>query len=62
MYPPTNESLKVTAHHEDLLEQAAGVGELSGSLLNVREGLDALDSSLEQCAPTACRHHPTVLI
>lgn len=38
----------VTAHHEDLLEQAAGVGELSGSLQTVREGLDALDSSLEK--------------
>ncbi|KAH9023597.1 Golgi transport complex subunit 5-domain-containing protein [Lactarius deliciosus] len=38
----------VTTHHEDLLEQAAGVGELSGSLQNVREGLDALDSSLEK--------------
>ena len=43
-------NLKVTAHHEDLLEQAAGVGELSGSLQTVREGLDALDSSLEKCA------------
>ncbi|KAH8993456.1 Golgi transport complex subunit 5-domain-containing protein [Lactarius akahatsu] len=38
----------VTTHHEDLLEQAAGVGELSGSLQTVREGLDALDSSLEK--------------
>ncbi|KAI0250167.1 Golgi transport complex subunit 5-domain-containing protein [Lactifluus subvellereus] len=38
----------VTAHHEDLLEQAAGVGELSGSLQGVREGLDALDVSLEK--------------
>ncbi|KAH9032641.1 Golgi transport complex subunit 5-domain-containing protein [Lactarius hengduanensis] len=34
----------VTTHHEDLLEQAAGVGELSGSLQTVRDGLDALDS------------------
>lgn len=38
----------VTAHHEDLLEQAAGVGEFSGSLQAVREGLDALDMSLEK--------------
>jgi len=38
----------VTAHHEDLLEQAAGVGEFSGSLLAVREGLDALDVSVEK--------------
>lgn len=38
----------VTAHHEDLLEQAAGVGELSGSLQTVRDGLDTLDSSLEK--------------
>ncbi|KAN0116391.1 Golgi transport complex subunit 5 domain containing protein [Russula decolorans] len=38
----------VTAHHEDLLEQAAGVGEFSGSLQAVREGLDALDVSLEK--------------
>jgi hypothetical protein len=38
----------VTAHHEDLLEQAAGVGEFSGSLQTVREGLDALDASLEK--------------
>ncbi|KAH9018023.1 Golgi transport complex subunit 5-domain-containing protein [Lactarius pseudohatsudake] len=38
----------VTTHHEDLLEQAAGVGELSGSLQTVRDGLDALDSSLEK--------------
>ncbi|KAH9961505.1 Golgi transport complex subunit 5-domain-containing protein [Russula dissimulans] len=38
----------VTAHHEDLLEQAAGVGQVSGSLQAVREGLDALDASLEK--------------
>ncbi|KAH9991771.1 Golgi transport complex subunit 5-domain-containing protein [Russula vinacea] len=38
----------VTAHHEDLLEQAAGVGEFSGSLQTVREGLYALDVSLEK--------------
>ncbi|KAI9456296.1 Golgi transport complex subunit 5-domain-containing protein [Russula earlei] len=38
----------VTVHHEDLLEQAAGVGEVSGSLQAVREGLDALDGSLEK--------------
>ena len=36
-------------HHEDLLEQAAGVEELSGSLQVVRGGLDALDISLEKC-------------
>ncbi|KAH9166239.1 Golgi transport complex subunit 5-domain-containing protein [Lactarius sanguifluus] len=38
----------VITHHEDLLEQAAGVGEISGSLQTVRDGLDALDSSLEK--------------
>ena len=44
-----NESIQVTAHHEDLLEQAAGVGEFSGSLQAVREGLDSLDVSVEKC-------------
>ena len=58
----TKEYVKVTAHHEDLLEQAAGVGELSGSLQTVREGLDELDSSLEKCALTTCHRHPIVLI
>ncbi|KAI0267074.1 Golgi transport complex subunit 5-domain-containing protein [Gloeopeniophorella convolvens] len=38
----------VTTHHEELLEQAAGVGELSGSLQTVKEGLDSLDTSLEK--------------
>ena len=45
--------VQVTAHHEDLLEQAAGVGEFSGSLQAVREGLDALDVSLEKCVYTS---------
>ena len=62
MQLPTKEYAKVTAHHEDLLEQAAGVGELSGSLQTVREGIDALDSSLEKCALTTYHHHPIVLI
>ncbi|KAI0071918.1 hypothetical protein K474DRAFT_1651800 [Panus rudis PR-1116 ss-1] len=38
----------VTTHHEELLVQAAGVGELEGSLNSVRGGLDELDNSLEK--------------
>ncbi|KIY53032.1 hypothetical protein FISHEDRAFT_63466 [Fistulina hepatica ATCC 64428] len=38
----------VSSHHEDLLSQAAGAHELSGSLTSVRAGLDELDSSLEK--------------
>ncbi|KAI0044340.1 hypothetical protein FA95DRAFT_1497209 [Auriscalpium vulgare] len=38
----------VTVHHEGLLEQAASVGELDGSLGTVRSGLEELDASLEK--------------
>lgn len=38
----------VTAHHEELLVQAAGVTELEGSLSSVRNGLNELDSYLEK--------------
>ncbi|KAI0779742.1 Golgi transport complex subunit 5-domain-containing protein [Fomes fomentarius] len=38
----------VTAHHENLLVQAAGVSDLEGSLGSVRTGLNELDSSLEK--------------
>ncbi|KAI0062836.1 hypothetical protein BV25DRAFT_1824872 [Artomyces pyxidatus] len=38
----------VTVHHEGLLVQAAGIGELDGSLSAVRAGLDELDASLEK--------------
>ena len=33
------------------------MGELSGSLQTVREGLDALDSSLEKCVLMTCQRH-----
>ena len=33
------------------------MGELSGSLQTVREGLDALDSSLEKCVLITCQRH-----
>ncbi|KAF7792362.1 hypothetical protein EIP86_003398 [Pleurotus ostreatoroseus] len=38
----------VTAHHEELLVQAAGVTELEGSLSTVRGALSELDGSLEK--------------
>ncbi|CCL99844.1 uncharacterized protein FIBRA_01868 [Fibroporia radiculosa] len=38
----------VTAHHEELLVQAASVTDLEGSLSSVRTGLNELDSSLEK--------------
>lgn len=38
----------VTAHHEELLQRAAGVNNLSGSLTSVRRGLDDINSSLEK--------------
>jgi len=40
--------LKVTTHHEELLEQAAGVNDLAGSLTSVRHGLNDLDTSLDK--------------
>lgn len=39
----------MTAHHEELLEQAAGVNDLAGSLTSVRHGLNDLDTSLDKC-------------
>ncbi|THV06795.1 hypothetical protein K435DRAFT_711109 [Dendrothele bispora CBS 962.96] len=38
----------VTAHHEDLLSQAASAGQLSGSLTSVRTRLNDLDSSVDK--------------
>jgi HPt (histidine-containing phosphotransfer) domain-containing protein len=38
----------VSAHHEDLLAQAASASALSGSLTSVRAGLNDLDASLEK--------------
>jgi len=38
----------VVAHHEELLVQAAGMTDLGGSLLSVRNGLNELDTSLEK--------------
>ncbi|KAG1746115.1 Golgi transport complex subunit 5-domain-containing protein [Suillus lakei] len=38
----------VTAHHEELLQRAAGVNNLSGSLTSVRRGLNDVDASLEK--------------
>ncbi|KAG1731465.1 Golgi transport complex subunit 5-domain-containing protein [Suillus paluster] len=38
----------VTTHHEELLQRAAGVNNLSGSLTSVRRGLDDVDASLEK--------------
>ncbi|KAG2079304.1 hypothetical protein BDR04DRAFT_1086528 [Suillus decipiens] len=38
----------VTAHHEELLQQAAGISNLSGSLSSVRRGLDDVNASLEK--------------
>jgi hypothetical protein len=49
-------------HHEDLLEQAAGVEELSGSLHVVREGLDALDISLEKCVSSVLNVSITLIL
>lgn len=39
---------QVTAHHEQLLIQAAGVTNLDGSLHAVRSSLSELDASLEK--------------
>ncbi|KDQ57683.1 hypothetical protein JAAARDRAFT_156584 [Jaapia argillacea MUCL 33604] len=38
----------VTTHHEELLVQAAGVGDLEGSLTTVRSGLGELESHLDR--------------
>ncbi|OAX39111.1 hypothetical protein K503DRAFT_690302 [Rhizopogon vinicolor AM-OR11-026] len=38
----------VTTHHEDLLQRAASVNNLSGSLTSVRRGLDDVDASLDK--------------
>ncbi|OJA08043.1 hypothetical protein AZE42_08584 [Rhizopogon vesiculosus] len=38
----------VITHHEDLLQRAASVNNLSGSLTSVRRGLDDVDASLEK--------------
>ncbi|KAF9222669.1 hypothetical protein BS17DRAFT_176069 [Gyrodon lividus] len=38
----------VTAHHEDLLQHASNVSQLSGSLSSVRRGLDDVESSIEK--------------
>jgi hypothetical protein len=38
----------VTTHHEELLEQAAGVNDLASSLTSVRHGLNDLDTSLDK--------------
>ncbi|EIN11737.1 hypothetical protein PUNSTDRAFT_119002 [Punctularia strigosozonata HHB-11173 SS5] len=38
----------VTAHHEELLTQAAGMSQLQGSMKTVRGGLDDLDLSLDK--------------
>lgn len=40
----------VTDHHEPLLQQTAGIGELEHSLRSVRGGLDEVTNSLEKCA------------
>lgn len=48
----------VTEHHHALLAQAAGIGDLEGSISSVRLGLDEVTSSLEKCArlrPTDAR-------
>ncbi|KIJ19018.1 hypothetical protein PAXINDRAFT_128297 [Paxillus involutus ATCC 200175] len=38
----------VTAHHEDLLQHASNVSQLSGSLSSVRRGLDDVEFSVEK--------------
>ncbi|KIJ67605.1 hypothetical protein HYDPIDRAFT_84403 [Hydnomerulius pinastri MD-312] len=38
----------VTAHHEDLLQHASNVSQLSGSLSSVRRGLNDVESSIEK--------------
>ncbi|KAG6333689.1 hypothetical protein ID866_5396 [Astraeus odoratus] len=38
----------VTTHHEDLLQHASNVRQLSGSLASVRRGLDDVESSIER--------------
>jgi hypothetical protein len=48
--------LQVTAHHEELLQRAAGVNNLSGSLTSVRRGLDDVDASLEKYVARSCRY------
>ena len=40
---------QVTAHHEALLIQASGVGELEGKLAKVKFGLDEVTASQEKC-------------
>lgn len=48
--------LQVTAHHEDLLQQAANAHNMGGSLTSIRQGLTDLDGSAEKyaflCDPT----------
>ncbi|KAH7888451.1 Golgi transport complex subunit 5-domain-containing protein [Phlebopus sp. FC_14] len=38
----------VTTHHEDLLQHASNVSQLSGSLTSVRRGLDDVESSIDK--------------
>jgi hypothetical protein len=45
--------MQVTAHHEELLTQAAGVSNLQGSLKTVRDGLNDIDLSLEKYVDNA---------
>lgn len=40
---------QVTAHHEALLVQASGVGELETKLQKVKSGLDEVTASQEKC-------------
>ena len=40
--------MQVITHHEELLEQAAGVDDLADSLTSVRHGLNDLDASLDK--------------
>ena len=41
--------MKVTAHHEALLVQVAGVGALEEALRAVRAGLDEVSASKDKC-------------
>lgn len=38
----------MTTHHEELLEQAAGVNDITSSLTSVKRGLNDLDASLDK--------------
>lgn len=46
---PRPQPPQVTVHHEALLVQASGVGELETKLQKVKSGLDEVTASQEKC-------------